>query len=187
MMHTEVLALRALARIGGIAALIAAVIAGIVAITVAAQARRWLGFGFAGTPHRIGRAAEILLNNGRFVLGVGAAACVAQCRLRHPSSDQIDGARILGWVARAVDILVLLVVLVNVTLVGLAVGAYGWRMVVGLFPHGPFEVGAYCIAANLSLTAHRRPIARSEWVAAGAVALGLLVGAAVLETFAWWG
>lgn len=186
MTNGHVLDPRSLARIAGVVSFVTAIIAAVVAITIAAQARRWLGAGFAGVPPRIGEAGSILLNNERFVLGLGAAAWVEQFRLRQiPIANRTFSP--LTLLGLAVDIIVPLAALVNVALVGLAVGAYGWRMLGALLPHGPFEVCAYCIAANLFVTARRRPLARREWVAAGAASLVLLAVAALLETFAWLG
>jgi hypothetical protein len=177
---------RSLARVVGIAGTVTGVIAAIVAITAAAHARRWLGFGFAGVPPRVGEVGAILLDNSRFVLGLGAAAWVAQLKVRRQAEPSGSGTLLAG-IAHAVDVIVLLAVLFNVTLVGLAVGAYGWRTVVALLPHGPFEVAAFGIAANLFLNARRHPLSGREWLAAGLTSFGLLTLAAVLETFAWLG
>jgi hypothetical protein len=188
MSERDVLAPSALIRIAGIAAVFVAVIASLVALTAAAQARHLLGFGFAGVPPRIGQAAAILLNNGRFVLGAMVAASVSQLRLRRTlAGDRTESIRALTGMSRVVDLTVALFTLANALLVGVAVGAYGWRMVVGLLPHGPFEVLGYCVAANLFLNARRRPIHRREWVIAGIACLSLLTVAAVLETFVWLG
>jgi hypothetical protein len=188
MTERNVLDPRSLARIAGIASAITAIIAAAVALTIAGQVRRWLGFGFAGVPPRIGEAGSILLDNGRFVLGLGAAALLAQLIVRGTRAKKpTDAIRMLAPLSIAVDAVVLLAVLVNVALVGVAVGAYGGRMLVALLPHGPFEVCAYCIAANLFINARRRPIARREWLTAGLVCAGMLTLAAVLETFTWLG
>jgi hypothetical protein len=179
---------RSLARIAGIASAITAIIAVVVAVTIAAQARRWLGFGFSGIPPRIGDAGSVLLDNSRFVFGLGAAALLVQLIARGAHATKpTDALRVLVPLRMVVDAVVLLAVLVNLALVGLAVGAYGWRMVVALLPHGPFEVCAYCIAANVFINARHRPIAGREWLAAGLVCAGMLTVAAVLETFAWFG
>jgi hypothetical protein len=188
MTHTDILEPRALARIAGAAAVVTGAIALLAAITIAAQARRWLGFTFAGVPARIGEAGSILFNNGRFVVGIGAAAWVLQLRLRKTSPDEPGAVNIaLSLLSWGVDGVVLLAALVNAALVGLALGAYGWRTVEALLPHGPFEICAYCIAGNLYLNARRRLISRDEWITVGATSIGLLIVAAVLETFAWVG
>jgi hypothetical protein len=184
----QVLAPSSLTRIGAIAVGFTGLVAGAVAVTVAAQARHWLGFDFTGVPPRIGQAAAIMLNNGRFALGLVAAAVIAQLRLRHAAAGASSVSnQALTWIARAVGLIVMLSMLANALLVAVAVGAYGERMLVALLPHGPFEVFSYCIGANLFLTARRRPIARGEWVTACVACVGLLAVAAVLETFAWLG
>jgi len=187
-MNGHILDPRSLARIAGIAGTVAAAIAVLVAVTVGASVRGWLGFTFTGVPPHVGEAAAILVNNGRFVVGMAAAAWVAQLRVPGtPVGDLTRGGRIVAAISSAVDIVVLLAVLVNVALVGLAAGAYGWRIIPSLLPHGPFEVCAYCIAANLFLNARRRSVSTREWVTAGMACAGLLILAAGLETFAWLG
>jgi hypothetical protein len=189
MNESHVLDPRSLARIAGAASAFTAVIAAVVAIGLAAQTRRWLGFGFSGVPPRIGEAGSILLDNARFVLGMTAAGWLAQLRFKgsRAAPRGAGAGLVLAGIGLAVDVFVLLAALVNTALVGLAVGAYGWRMLAALLPHGPFEICAYCIAANLLLTAHRRPIARREWTVAVVATLGLLALAALLETFIWLG
>lgn len=185
---SHVLDLRSITRVAAIVGAVAAVIAVVIASTVAAQARRWLGFTFTGVPPRIGEAGSILLDNARFVFGLGAAAWIAQLRVRRaPGVDRTGGEQLLGLAAPAVDLVVALAALINVALVGLAVGAYGSRMLAALLPHGPFEVCAFCIAGNLFLTARRRSISGREWTTAILASISLLSLAAVLETFAWLG
>ena len=187
-MSRQILDPRSITRVAAIAGAVPALIAAVVATTVAAQARRWLGFTFTGVPGRIGEAGSILLDNARFVLGLGTAAWIAQLRARRPPAVNRTGTdQLLGLAAPAVDVVVALAALVNLALVGLAVGAYGSRMVAALLPHGPFEVCAFCIAGNLFLTARRRPISGREWVKAILASISLLSLAAVLETFAWLG
>jgi hypothetical protein len=188
MTHGGVLDLRALARLAGVVTVVIGAIALLAEVTIAAQARHWLGFTFTGVPHRIGEASTILFNNERFVLGLGAAAWVAQLKVRK-SSPYDPGSvtvalMVLSWF---VDGVVLFAALVNAAMVGLALGAYGWKTVEALLPHGPFEVAAYCVAGNLYLNARRRVLSRDEWMTAGATTLGLLILAAILETFAWLG
>jgi hypothetical protein len=188
MTASNVLDPRSLARIAGVVSCVTAVIAVIAAITGAAAARHWLGFTFAGVPPRIGEAGTILLNNGRFVLGIGGAAWVAQLKVRRRSAGKHgSGDAMLTSIALGADAVVLIAVLVNAALVGVSLAAYGGRIVIALLPHGPFEVCAYCVAMNLFLNARRRPIYRRDWVVAALVSASLLTVAAVLETFAWLG
>lgn len=187
-MATSIVAPRSLARLAASVGAVVAAIAAIVALTVAAQARRWLGFGFGGVPHQLGQAAEILLANIRFALGLGAAAAVNQLRLvRYGDSDKSGVAKMLAAVARGLDGVVAVVIFINVVPIGLGFGAYGWRMVPALLPHGPVEILGFCIAVNLFLNARHRRISRGEWLVAGLAVLVLLSLAAVLETFAWFG
>ena len=172
----------------GTISVIVAVIAGVVALTAAAPARRWLGFGFDGVPHQVGQAAGIMFANLRFVLGLGAAAALNQlAQLRRRGAPAASTTTMLSAIARGLDGVVAVVILINVVPIGLALGAYGWRMVPALLPHGPFEVLAFCVAGNLFLNARRRTVARGEWCAAGTAIVALLSLAALLETFAWFG
>ncbi len=183
-----VLAPRALARLAGLLSAIVAAIAAAVALTFAVQVRRGLGFGFDGVPHHVDQAVRICLANARLAVGLGAAAAVKQLQQSWTDNSPASGvARMLAATSRGLDGVVAVVILVNVVPVGLAFGAYGWRMVPALLPHGPFELLAFCIAANLFLVAGKRRISRREWVLSGSATLGLLCLAAALETFAWCG
>ena len=152
------------------------------------EARGWLGFDFGGVPPNVGSAVGIFLNNSRLVILAALAAAIAQARLGDLPSPRLSlSAGALAWLARACACALTLVALMNVTIVGLAVGAYGLRMCVALLPHGPLEVGAYCVALRFYLVARQRPLAAKAWISTSAVTVALLAIAALLETFAWLG
>lgn len=188
MNETKVLQPWPVARLAVIAVGVTAAVALVVAITVGGEGRGWLGYGFGGVPRNIGEALGIFLNNAKLPAAVGVAALVAQMgqrdgRARSPSLD----ARYLRGVSRACDVGLLVAALINVALVGLSVGVYGWRMVVAMLPHGPIEVAGYCVAASFYFESRRRPVPLRTWLVAGSLTAFLLGTAALLETFTWFG
>lgn len=157
-------------------------VAAIVRIGWAAEVRRLLGFGFTGVPARLDTAVSIFAGNARLLAAVFGAILVAQS----PWLAGRDARRgpVMNVLTAAVDTVLAFAVAVNVALVGGALGAYGERMAVALLPHGPLELAAYTLALALYLQARRGPIAARHVLAVGAVCLGGLALAALLETFA---
>jgi hypothetical protein len=87
-------------------------------------------------------------------------------------------------VRSACDVLVGSAAVSNVLLVGAGVGAYGWRTVRAMVPHGPLELSAFSLALATYLCARRGALTRRmllECAVAGLVALSV---GAVLEVFA---
>jgi hypothetical protein len=148
--------------------------------------RVWLDFRFAGLPARIGTAVTIFLNNMKLVALAGVAAVAVQARAsgRLPHGLTIS-PNALKWLSRASKIALGMSAIINITIVGIAVGAYGTRMCIAMLPHGPVELSAYCVSIRFYLVAGRRPLLRRDWLLAGGLAVGLLALAALLETFAW--
>ena len=171
----------ALAVAGGLSVATVAV-AVIVRIGWAAEARRLLGFGFTGVPPRLDTAVAIFAGNARLLAAVFGAILVAQS----PWFADHDAHRgpVMSALTAVVDTVLALAVTANVALVGGALGAYGARMAVAMLPHGPLELVAYALALALYLQARRGPIAARHVLAVGAVCLGGLALAALLETFA---
>jgi hypothetical protein len=171
----------ALAIAGGMT-LAALAVAAVVRVGWAAEARRLLGFGFAGVPARLETAVSIFAGNARLLAAVFAAILVAQS----PWLADRDAARgpVISALTAAVDSVLALSVAVNVVLVGAALGAYGDRMAVAMLPHGPLELAAYALALAMYLQARRGPIAARHVLAVAALCLGGLALAALLETFA---
>ena len=71
----------------------------------------------------------------------------------------------------------------NTLVVGVAIGAYGLRMVRAVLPHGPVELAAYTLAIALYLHGRRRALPARQMAATIATSVTLLAVAAVLETF----
>lgn len=160
----------------------ACVIAALVHVACATRARELLGFPFAGLTPSPSTALAILAHN----TGVLAVVFAAIVVVRAPWMAARDGARglLATMILSAIDTLLALQVALNTALVGVALGAYGTRMFSALLPHGPIEVTAYSLALALYLHARRGPITLARFVATGAICLGALAVAALLETFA---
>jgi hypothetical protein len=156
-----------------------------VEVTCASAARGWLRFGFAGVPGTLGEALGIFAANARLLVAVGVATLTAQLRLRDEAHSKEPGA--LRVLSRVCDLALFVAALVNIGIVGLSIGAYGWRMCVAILPHGPVELSAYSVALGFYRHARRWRISRQTALSAAAGATGLLALAALLETFAWLG
>lgn len=174
-----------LTRVAVVVATPALIAAAIVACGVGPQARQWFGFTFAGVTPQLATAGRIFANNARLACGVGLAALVWQ--LVRSRSDRLEASTQPSVVRRvpiACDVVLMLVLTVNSVVVGAAIGAYGWRMVMATLPHGPVEVAGYCVALNLYRCAREHPVPGRTWAWASGLTLSLLAVAALLETFA---
>ena len=148
-------------------------------VALARQARGWLHYTFPGVPHRIAAAAGIFANNGRELLGVLGLLLIAQLAAR-----RADGpTRAQVAVRTGGEPLLAGAIGVNVLVVGAAIGAYGDRMIEAMLPHGPIEVSAYALALALYLKGRSRPLSGPGLAITIAASVGLLAGAALLETF----
>jgi hypothetical protein len=150
-------------------------VAALVALTCAAAMRARLRYGFAGVPHTSAQALAILAANLRVAALVFAMAAVV--RLGHRAGGD---AR---WFRRVCDALALTPAAVNAAVLGVSFGAYGPRMLAATLPHGPVELAAFARAGALYLRARAAPV---EWCGAltsTVVVVGLLVIAALLETY----
>lgn len=146
----------------------AACAAPIAAVPGAAHAaRRRLDFAFAPTDGTPTEALALLQANGRVLLAVTVAAWAAGRA---------------GVLRPILDLSVLLIAVVNVAIVGVAIGAYGPRSLAWL-PHLPLEWGAFACA--LATYTHRR--SSPGRLTALAVPIGawatLLVLAALVESY----
>jgi Stage II sporulation protein M len=179
---------RALVRLAATIAIVTAIVAIVTAAVWGTGMRRWLGFSFGGVKPTAGAVLSIFANNMKLVVAAALAAAVAQLKVRsaagHPT--RVD-ANTLGWVSPICELSLLVAALANIAIVGIALGAYGGRMLLALLPHGPFELAAYCVALNFYFTARRRLLSSWAWATALASSSVLLAIAAVLETFAWVG
>jgi hypothetical protein len=166
-------ALRAASALVGVAAVAAVV----TALGFAFPARTWLSFRFTGVPHEPLAAAAVFTNNAG-LLGAICAFCVLVQALRGEQTA-------LGRLARlGSDATVVALGVVNASLVGVAVGAYGARAVRALLPHGPVELAGFSLALALYAAVRRDSASVREACGLAASALTLLALAAVLETYA---
>jgi hypothetical protein len=149
----------------------ACVVALIVRLTCAREAREFLALGFGGIADSPEEAWSIFANNIRLVIGIVIATAV----------QQTTG---LPRIVRIVsDVVLTILALVHCVLVGGAAGAYGARLVRALLPHGPVELLAFSLALGLYVAGRRgRLEVRPAAIAAVAAATGL-AAAAVLETY----
>lgn len=134
-----------------------------------ADARDQLAFTFHPPPASPGTLAGILAAN----LPAAGLPLLAAAFVTHTPPTLRAG----------LDLLVLVVLVPNMLLIGVAVGAYGPRLAAYL-THLPLELAGLAIAAGAYLHA-RRPTDRSAWTLAGpaAVAASCLLLAAVIETY----
>jgi hypothetical protein len=166
-------------RITGALLALAALTAVTVRLAAAGPARDLLGFGFAGTPARLGEAVAIFWNNLRLLAAVVLAAVVAQlARLEAP--DRGAAIRAVLWLCDAV---LIVAAAGHAVLVGSGVGAYGERMVLGLLPHGPVELAAFALGLALYVAARREQVAPWRFAALAAAGVVGLAIAAPMEVF----
>jgi hypothetical protein len=153
-------------------------VAVVVRLALAGQARRWLGYRFPGVPAHLSTALWILAHNARGLAGVLGLLTVAQLAAR--SSGPARAQRALR---SAGEVVIAGAITANLLVVGAAIGGYGTRMLVAMLPHGPVELAAYSLALALYPSGRRGalPIARIAVVAGASVAL--LALAAALETW----
>ena len=155
------------------------VVAAVVRLGFAAQARRWLAFPFTGLPKEPQVAAGIFLHNLRALAAVGGLLLITRSG-RHAASRA-------GSVNRAVqrigEALLVTALVANVVVVGASLGAYGLRMIRAALPHGPLELAAYSLALAVYLQGRDRPLPLRHVILILTLSALLLAGAAALETF----
>jgi uncharacterized membrane protein SpoIIM required for sporulation len=114
----------------------------------------------------------------------GAAALVVQLRWHEdPAGRPRTGRRLLRALTLLCDVWLSALAVFNVAVVGAGIGAYHWRMVGAIAPHGPVELVAFSIALSFYLRARRARLPVRTWVGTVALVASLLVVAALLETF----
>lgn len=161
-------------RSAGICAAAATLTAAIVAAAVAWSGRREdvrqsLHFSFAGVGRSPAEVVDVALHNGRFAAGAIVLALIAP--------------RLESLTRRAATVLLAVLLSANAAAVGIAVGAYGLRLLTAIAPHLPLELGGLCLAGGSSLQALREPL---RWRTVATVAAGSaasLIAAATLETY----
>jgi hypothetical protein len=155
------------------------IVAALVDVALAGQARVWLGYRFRGLPARPNVAAAILVHNLRAILGVFGLLLIAQVAARRPGGP----GRAQRLVLAGGELILAALIAANVLVVGAGLGGYGWRMARAELPHGPVELAAYALALALYLQGRRRALPPSHLAKVVAVSVALLALAAVLETF----
>lgn len=133
------------------------------------DARGLLQFGFEGVPDSSAEVARIARHNAKFVLG--ATACAAVVPHTTPR------------VRRAIDALLSGLLVLNAATIGIAIGAYGTRVITALTPHLPLEIAATSVAGGVYLSNRRAALPPATIAAAAAGSMALLIVAAVLETY----
>ena len=149
-------------------------VATIAALAVAApgasdDARRALRFGFAGVERSPSAVVGITLNNARFAAGT------LVCAAAFP--------RLGAWARALVDGLLAALLVLNAVAVGVAIGAYGTRVICATAPHLPIELSALSLAAGAYVHARVHAVSAGTLVAIAAGCALLLGAAATVETY----
>jgi hypothetical protein len=151
--------------------LLAAIAAVAVAVRLAgatSAARRSLAFEFARPPARPGEAIAVAAGNLRLAAAVLLAALLACLRPAiRPALDVVVGA----------------LAALNTGAAGVALTAYGTRLVHAAAVHAPLELAAFAIAGAAYRSGRQGALAPRRLALVAAVCTGLLAGAAVLETY----
>lgn len=159
-----------------------ALVASVVAVGLASEARGWLGFGFEGVPHTAGEALSIFAGNAKLAAAAGAAALISQLRWL-PGVAGAAARHVLDGLHYVCAVALALAVLANVLVVGASFGAYGDRMIEAALPHGPIELAGFSVALSFYVQARRGPVTIRMWAWSGGATIALLTIAALLETF----
>lgn len=155
---------------GAIAILMAATAAAAVAWSGHGQeVRRILRFDFAGVRRSPSEVVEVALHNGRLAAGALVLALVVP--------------RLGPRTRRAATVLLAALLAINAAAIGVAVGAYGLRLLAAIAPHLPLELGGLSLAGGSCMQALREPLRpRTVAIVAGGCAASI-TAAAALETY----
>jgi hypothetical protein len=168
-------------RIAGALTIAVFLVALIVRLALAARARHWLAFPFAGVSSQPAEAASIFLHNLRALSAIGGMVLVAQSP--HRSTRDRQPGPVHWMLQRVGEALLAAAVAANVIVIGASLGAYGTRMGRAVLPHGPVELAAYSLALALYLQGRHQALRRGHIITIGALSITALAVAAVLETF----
>jgi hypothetical protein len=168
------------AAIAGVLIVATFLIALVVDVGFAANARRWLAFGFAGLPMRPAEAVGIFRHNLGALLAVAGLLVIAQTPYWAGETQPGLSHRL---VRGAGEVLLGGAVAANVAVVGASFGAYGVRMIRAALPHGPLELGAFSLALGLYMKGRHRPIPVGLIVVVGVLSVAGLAIAALLEVY----
>ena len=132
------------------------------------ELREQLGFRFAGPRREARDALESAATNMRLAAAPLLAAWVvgSHRRLRLP-----------------LDVTLALVLLLNTTAVGMALGAYGPRLLAEVALHGPLELAAFSLAGGGYLAARAGELGTGRLAIATGMAAVLVAAGAALETY----
>jgi putative Mn2+ efflux pump MntP len=84
---------------------------------------------------------------------------------------------------RPLDVTLALVLLLNTTAVGIALGAYGSRLLASVALHGPLELAAFSLAGGAYLAARAGELGAGRLAIAAGLAVVLVAAGAVAETY----
>lgn len=138
------------------------------AFGVSAYVRYRLGFTFDPPARRPSEAVEIAATNLRLVAALLLAAFVV---------------RGLPELRRPLDATLVAVLALNTAALGLALGAYGSRLVNAVALHAPLELAALALSVGGYLTARAGDLTVAPFAAVTVVAVTLVAAGAVVETY----
>lgn len=167
-MSGHALAARSASTAAGLVAAIAAVAAAVQLAEASAAARRALAFEFSRPPATPGEAVAVAAGNLRLAGAVLLAALLAGLR---PA------------IRTALDVVVGALAGLNATTAGVALAAYGTRLLEAVAAHAPLELAAFAVAGGAYINARRRSLDGRQLLTAAAACAGLLAVAAMLETY----
>lgn len=150
----------------GIVALAALVVA---ATGASDDARCALRFGFGGVDRSPAEAARIALHNLKYAAGTLLCAALVP--------------RVRPLVQTIVDALLAALLVFNAGAIGVAIGAYGMRVITAIAPHLPLEFAGLGLAGGAYVQACRHVVSAQALAAIAAVCAALLGVAATLETY----
>lgn len=132
------------------------------------ELREQLRFRFDGPTREPRDALESAATNTRLAAAALVAAWVVGTnrRLRPP-----------------LDLTLALVLLLNTTAVGIALGAHGSRLLIEVAPHGPLELAAFSLAGGAYLAARAGGLGAGRLAVAAGVAVALVAAGAAVETY----
>ena len=174
MRHAHVGRLAGIATRSALCASAAAAIATATALAITAcglsgDARKTLQLEFAGVPRSASTAVEIAVHNTR--LAAGALACAAVV------------PRLGRRTRRALTACLAALLALNATTFGVAIGAYGMRVLAVTRLHLPLELAGLSLAGGAYLQATCERLRHRALMLVAAICVSLLGAAAALETY----
>jgi hypothetical protein len=142
----------------------------VTAAGLAEETRQMLGFGFGGVDRSPAEAARITLHNARVAGGTLLCAALAP--------------RLTLRAQRLVFLMLTMVFAASAAGVGIAIGAYGARVISAIAVHLPVEFSALSLAGGAYIRACRQALSARELSAVTTATGLLLAAAAALETYA---